>query len=223
MEFLTVGAGGDLTLLPAFGTLFFLLSCLTEAWCKNMGLVLLSLDVLGWRPWKACSFQGRGGGSRGRGEVVGGETGGVGRGNCNPDEIYMKEELTERKEMHVRLPHLCSKPSWASCFLFPHSVPSSAMWAWRALGLLPVPAMFSSYIHTESFPVSPLCSYATCSVRSCPVILFKPLSNPQSSVYFLACSIFLHDMAWNIFIYLFLFILSNINSIRSEGFACFAY
>lgn len=92
-----------------------------------------------------------------------------------------------------------SKPPWASCFLFPHSVPS-AMWAWRALGLFPVPAMFSSYIHTEPFPVSPLCSHATCSV-----ILFKLISNPQSSVYFLSCSIFLHDMACNIFIYLYLF------------------
>lgn len=113
-----MGAGGDLTLLPAFGTLFFLLSCLTQAWCKNMGLVLLSLDVLGSRPWKACSFQGRVGGwiQGKRGSSGRRDWGGwLGRGNCNPDEIYMKEELTERKEIHVRLPHLCSKPPWASC------------------------------------------------------------------------------------------------------------
>lgn len=165
------------------------------------------------------------GGSRGRGEIVREETGGEGEGE-GEGKLQSKWNIYERR-INRKERNTCqtttslSKPPWASCFLFPHSVPS-AMWAWRALGLFPVPAMFSSYIHTESFPVSPLCSHATCSVRSCPVILFKLISNPQSSVYFLSCSIFLHDMACNIFIYLFLSILSNTNSIDQKG-VCSAY
>lgn len=181
-----------------------------------LGLLLLAMLYLVEVPGRPVLFweEGREVGSRGEGKWW--------------EKDYRERKVQSRWNKYKRIIHrkernthqpATSLSSTTPGFLIPlpHSVPSSARWACRALGWSPLPAKFFL-----------ICSHRTLSLLTChllsevlSILLFKlTVCPPELFIFF---PVLYFCMTLLIFIYLFLFILSNINSIRSEEFVCFAY